>query len=609
MAIADWRGIPEDVEGEAHLEPDTSPRMRAASRRMLLSLLGQRRCLLAATAILLLTQNAAELAGPYLVKIGIDHGIPPLAAEHDPSVLAVTAAAFLGFTIVRFLAKRSFLALSGRIGQSILLDLRRRVYSHFQQLSVGFHERYTSGRVVARLTSDMESIAELTDGGLDELVLAAVSMVSVLAVLFWLDVPMALITLASFPFMIALSIWFHRKSAVAYHSTREAVALLITHFTESLSGIRAVQVFRREERDERLFVDVNARYERANLRTMRLSAILAPGTKLIGNITTAAVLTFGGYRVLHGQAQLGVLVAFLLYLRRFFEPIHELSLFFNTLQSAVAALEKIANVLEETPSVAAPRHPVPLPNVPLRGEVRLDAVRFGYRPGRVVLPRLTMQVPAGQTVALVGATGSGKSTIAKLVARFYDPGEGTVALDGFDVRRIGETDLRRSVVMVPQDSFLFSGSVADNIGFGNPDASRTQIEQAAVTVGADAFIRALPNGYDTDVHRRGCRLAAGQRQLVTFARVFLAAPSVLILDEATSALDIPSERLVQRALRTLVASRTAIVIAHRLSTVAIADRVLVIEDGQIVEDGAPGDLIAAGGRYAALHQQWVNSLR
>lgn len=579
---------------------------RTASLRLLLGLIGKRKYLVAATAGLLLVQNSAELAGPYLVKVGIDRGIPPLAADHDPTTLAITAAAFMGFAVLRLITKRSFLALSGRIGQSILLELRRRVYGHFQQLSVSFHERYTAGQVVARMTSDMESIAELTDGGLDELVLAALSMVSVLSVLFWLDIPMALITIASFPFVIALSIWFHRKSTLAYRRTRESVASLISHITESLNGIRALQVFRGEDSDERTFAVLNSKYEKSSLHAMRLSAILAPGTKLIGNIATAAVLTFGGYRVLHGQTQLGVLVAFLLYLRRFFEPVHELSLFLNTLQSALAALEKIAKVLEETPSVAAPRHPIPLPSVPPRGEVRLDAVRFGYVPGRVVLPRLTAHVPAGQTLALVGATGSGKSTIAKLISRFYDPLEGTVSLDGIDVRRIGEAELRRSVLMVPQDSFLFSGSVADNIGFGNPDASRAQIEQAAAAIGADQFIRALPYGYDTDVHRRGGRLSAGQRQLVTFARIFLASPAVLILDEATSALDLPSERMVQLALRTLVASRTAIVIAHRLSTVAIADRVLVVDAGRIVEDGAPGDLIAAGGQYASLYRQWLN---
>ena len=328
--------------------------------------------------------------------------------------------------------------------------------------------------------------------------------------------------------------------------------------------------------------------------------------KLIGNITIAVVLTYGGYRALHGQTEVGVLAAFLLYLRRFFEPMQELSQFYNSLQSATAALEKLSGVLDEKPSVPEPQRPRPLPLA--RGELRFQAARFAYRPDRPVLPDLDLWIPAGQTVALVGATGAGKSTVAKLVARFYDPTSGTVLLDGVDLREIPDDDLRRAVVMVTQENFLFSGSIADNIAFGQPDATRDEIEAAARAIGADTFIRALPDGYDTDVRKRGGRLSAGQRQLVAFARAFLADPAVLILDEATSSLDIPSERLVQRALRTILADRTAIVIAHRLSTVEIADRVLVLDGGRVVEDGPPSALVADGGRYARLHQQWRDSL-
>jgi ABC-type multidrug transport system fused ATPase/permease subunit len=592
-------------------EPDPvgDKRMRQASRRLLGSLLRPHRKALSLAVVLLLVQNAAGMAGPYLVKLGIDRGIPPLTrAPTDATVLVIVAVAFALATFTEYLTKRGFLVLSGRIGQAVLLRLRQRVYEHFQRLSIGFHERYTSGRVVARLTSDVDSIAELTDGGIDDLVLAGLSVVSVAGILLWLDWPLALVTMTSFPFLLWLSRWFQRSSARAYRRTRETIALVIVHFVESLGGIRAVQAFRRERRNDEIFAAVSDDYRRANLTAMRLIATYSPGIKVIGNVSIAVVLTYGGYRALHGETEVGVLAAFLLYLRRFYEPMQELSQFYNSLQSATAALEKLSAVLEEPPAVPEPETPVPLPTRARHGELAFDGVGFGYRSDRLVLPELDLHVPAGQTVALVGATGAGKSTIAKLVARFYDPTSGVVRLDGVDLRDLAEDDLRRAVVMVTQENFLFSGTVAQNIGFGRPGASRDEIEAAAAAIGADVFIRALPEGYETDVRKRGGRLSAGQRQLVAFARAFLADPAVLLLDEATPSLDIPSERLVQRALRTILADRTAIVIAHRLSTVEIADRVLVLEAGRVVEDGPPAALIAGGGRYAALHTQWRDSL-
>jgi ATP-binding cassette, subfamily B, bacterial len=423
-----------------------------------------------------------------------------------------------------------------------------------------------------------------------------------------LDAPLALVTLLSFPFLLWLSNWFRLSSARAYRRTREAVALVIVHFVESLGGIRAVQAFRREPRNQEIFEAVNQEYRSASLAAARLIAIFAPTIKLIGNVTIAIVLGYGAYRVLGNEMEVGVLAAFLLYLRRFFEPMQELSQFYNSLQSATAALEKISAVLAERPSVPEPVTPARLPT-PVRGAVTLDHVEFGYLPDRPVLHELTLDIPAGQTVALVGATGAGKTTIAKLISRFYDPTEGTVRLDGADLRDIAEADLRHAVVMVTQDGFLFSGSVADNIAFGRLGASRDEVVAAAREVGAHDFIAALPDGYDTDVRKRGGRLSAGQRQLVAFARAFLADPAVLILDEATSSLDVPSERAVQRALRTVLADRTALIIAHRLSTVEIADRVLVLADGRVIEDGTPEQLLAEGtGRFAALHESWRDSL-
>ncbi|MEV7985372.1 ABC transporter ATP-binding protein [Micromonospora sp. NPDC085948] len=606
-----WRGTATDPEADRSRAEDTAPeavaRLRRLSRALLAEQLRPHRRRLAAAVGLLLTQNAAAMAGPYLVMIGIDRTIAPLRAG-NPGPLVAVAGAFVVASLTEYAARRGFLTLSARIGQAVLLDLRQRVFGHFLRLSVGFHERYTSGRMVSRLTSDVDSIAELVDGGIDNLVMAGLSMLSVAAILLWLDLPLAAVTLLAFPFLFWLSRWFARSSASAYRRTRDAVALVIVHFVESMRGIKAVQAFRREPRNQRIFVALGDDYRRTSLRTFRLIATYSPAIKLIGNITVAAVLCYGGWRVLDGQTEVGVLAAFLLYLRRFFEPMQELSQFYNSLQSATAALEKLAGVLDERPAVAEPARPTPLPTGPGGGAVTFRAVSFGYRAGTPILAGLELSVSAGQTVALIGPTGAGKSTIAKLVARFHDPDTGTVQLDGVDLRDVCDADLRRAVVLVTQENHLFSGTVADNIRFGRPSADDETVRAAARAIGAHDFIAALPEGYATQVHRRGGRLSAGERQLVAFARAFLADPSVLILDEATSSLDVPTERLVQHALGTILRDRTALVIAHRLSTVETADRVLVLDDGKVVEDGPPAVLAEAGGRYAALHRQWRESL-
>ncbi|GIH12681.1 ABC transporter ATP-binding protein [Rugosimonospora africana] len=605
-----WRGRAADEDAErTAAEGGSAVRLRAGSRALLGSLVRPHRRVLIVVVFLLLMQSGAEMAGPYLVMLGIDKGLPPLSAHpRHAGVMIDIGIAFAVSVVAAYCGKRGFIALSGKIGQAILLDLRNRVYRHFQRLSVGFHERYTSGRVISRLTSDMDSISELLDGGIEDLVLSALSVVSVAVILLVLDTPMALVSLVAFPFLLWLSRWFQQNSARAYRRTREAVALVIVHFVESTGGIRAVQVFRREPRNQEIFEAVNDEYRRANLRAFQLISLFSPGIKVIGNVTIAAVLTYGGYRVLHHHTEIGVLAAFLLYLRKFFEPMQDLSQFYNSLQSATAALEKLSGVLDEPPAVPEPATPRALPARAARGEIEFDEVSFGYRADRLVLPTFDLRIPAGQTLAVVGATGAGKTTIAKLVSRFYDPTGGKIRLDGVDLRDLPDEDLRSAVVMVTQENFLFSGTVADNIRFGRPGASDDEVVAAARAIGADGFIRALPEGYETDVRKRGGRLSAGQRQLVAFARAFLADPAVLILDEATSSLDVPSERLVQHALRTILASRTAIVIAHRLSTVEIADRVLVLDGGRIVEDGSPSVLIEGQGRYARLHRQWQDSL-
>jgi ATP-binding cassette subfamily B protein len=386
---------------------------------------------------------------------------------------------------------------------------------------------------------------------------------------------------------------------------RRAIVLVIVHYVESLGGIRAVHAFRREPRNQEIFHDVNGRYRDANIWSNRLASTFGPGITLLGRLTTASVLLFGGYLVVQGQLTLGVLTAFVLYLRQFFEPMQDLSQFYNVFQAAGAALEKLAGVIEETPTVPEPASPVSLGDA--KGALAFEHVTFAYR-DKDVLHDIDLRIPAGQIVAVVGETGAGKTTMARLMARFYDPTEGRMTLDGVDLRSIAVGDLRRAIAMVTQETFLFSGTVGENLMFGRPEASREEMIAAARAIGADGFISAMPNGYETDVRRRGVRLSSGQRQLVAFARAFLADPRVLILDEATSSLDLPSERLVQRALRTLLRGRTAVIIAHRLSTVEIADRVLVVDGGRVVEDGAPADLRQRGGAYGLLHRQWVESL-
>jgi ABC-type multidrug transport system fused ATPase/permease subunit len=604
--VDSWRGVKaEDVDD---VSAGLTTMLRSRSRRLLGSLLRPHRRSVLLASLLIGLNTAAQLAGPWLIQQGIDNGIPPLLDDADgsPRVLLTIVAVYLVTTVVGAASFNGFLLTTGRVGQDILLDIRRRLFMHFQRLSVSFHERYTSGRVISRQTSDVDAIGELLGHGLISLVTSILLITGIGVMLMVLDLRLALVTLAAFPILLGMTRWFRHHSERAYRATRDSIALVIVHFVESLGGIQAVHAFRREPRNQEIFDHLDNRYREANLWSQRLAAAYGPGVQLVGRLTTAGVLLYGGIRVIEGGITVGVLAAFLLYLRRFFEPMQELSQFYNLFQGAAAALEKLSGVLDEQPTVPEPPNPIPLSGG-AHGEVRFDSVQFGY--GRqLVLHHLDLHIPAGQTVALVGATGAGKTTIARLVARFWDPTAGTVTLDALDLRRLSDADLRRAVVTVTQENFLFGGTIAENIALGRPAATREEIEAAASAIGAHDFIADLPEGYDTDVHQKGARLSSGQRQLVAFARAFLADPAVLILDEATSSLDIPSERLVQRALRTLLADRTALIIAHRLTTVEIADRVLVIDAGLIVEDGPPAELIDTGGEYAALHRAWLDSL-
>jgi len=607
----EWRGIA--AEDTDDIGGRLGTLLRRRSRRLLASLLRPHRRLVLSIFGLIVAANLAALAGPWLVGVGIDK-IPQLEHTRNAGPLAVIIVAFAVTVIVQAASTRSYIGNIGFLGGKVVLELRRRLFAHFQALPVSFHERYTSGRVISRQVSDIDSIADMFDEGLATLVSALLSLVLIGGGMLLLDWQLALVVMAGFIPLTWLSAWFRRESAVAYRRTRETIAQVIVQFVETFGGIRAVQAFRRESRNEEIFAALNQSNADANLRSSRLLAIFFPGVTLVGNLAIGAVLLYGGDRVIHHDMKVGVLVTFLLYLQRFFDPLIDLSQFYSTFQSAAAALEKISGVLDEDPAVAEPEHPAALPPPTGAGrqggsgrEVRFEDVTFGYRK-KTVLPELELTIPAGQTVALVGATGAGKTTIARLLARLYDPLGGSIRLDGIDLRQLADKALRQEVVLITQENFLFSGSIADNIALGKPGATREEIVAAADAIGAGTFIAALPDGYDEDVGKSGGRLSAGQRQLISFARAFLAAPAVLVLDEATSLLDIPSERLVQKALMTILAGRTAVIIAHRLSTVAIADRVLVLEHGRIIEDGSPVQLLASDGEYSALHASWQESL-
>ena len=606
-----------------HERTDLTPKEQKQARKRSFALLRQMlrpyMGALAASVVSVLVAAVAAAAQPMLIARVLDTAITPIT-HGDTGPLLTLLAVFAVSVLVNAGATWANVAYTVRVSLGVLLHLRTRVFKHSQALSVSFHESYTSGRVISRLTNDVETIATFLGSGLSQLVTTLLNMLFSVVAIFVLDWRIGVLLLLTGVPIYLLTRWFQRGISRIFRSLRNESAQLTTRFVETFTGIRAVKGFGAEAAARAEYAAVAERYRVSVMDSIKMFGIYSPTLMLFGNVFVAAALVIGGYAVLGGTMQVGTLLALIIYANRVFEPIMTLSEFYNLFQSAFSALEKISGFLAEKPQIQDPQRPVSLPQSPAAlvdaessaeatplGEIVLEDAAFGYTAGQHALMPTSLRIAPGQTVALVGETGAGKSTIAKLIARFYDVDTGRVLLDGVDVRSLTDRELRRNVVMLTQEVFLFSASIAENIRLGNPQATDDQVHRAAQAVGADEFIQTLPQGYGTMLGRGGVNLSTGQRQLVSFARVFLANPRVLILDEATASLDIPSERAVQRALNALLAGRTAVVIAHRLSTVLSADRVLVISAGSIVEDGSPQELIAAGGEFTAMYTSWEDA--
>ncbi len=582
---------------------------RARKVRWMIGLLRPYRGRMALMFVALLLETAAGLAPPYLAGKAIDSGI----RTGDVGALDLIVVAFVFAAVVYAVATYWETYLVGWVGTRALQDLRERIFTHLQAMSIGFFTRRSPGVLISRMTNDVEALQQLVTNGVVTIFNSTLTLVGVVVILLFLDVKLALITFLTFPLLAIASVIFRIVSAGAYRATRERIAAVTAYLQETLSGVRVVRSFGQEPRHMETMTELNEANRDVNMRTVYLNASYFPAVELLAAVGTAVILLYGGSQAIDGAIEVGVVVAFVGYLTRFFEPIQELSQLYTTYQSGMAALDKIFDLLDTKPDMVDA--PGAIDPGTLRGEIELEGVWFSYaeEPAEQVpddawaLRDVDLHVPPGQTLALVGATGAGKSTFAKLVARFYDPQKGTVRVDGHDLHGVQQRALRRQLGIVPQEGFLFSGSVRENVAFGRPQASEEEIEAAIAAVGATDFVAALPQGLDTEVGERGVQLSAGQRQLVAFARALLAEPRILILDEATSNVDVRTEKTIERGLERLLHGRTAIVIAHRLSTIRRASKIVVLENGQIAEQGSHDELIAANGPYAKLYGAWSES--